>query len=274
MNLEYPRARAAARRLLGEYGIGRPEDIDVEALAAAKNVVVLNAPLGGSQARLLRMRRAAVIRVDSGLASAGQRRFCIAHELGHFDLHPAVDQLALCLSVDMLPGYQRRPEEPEANAYAAELLLPEFMFRRAAKQRSLNLALVEDLAEQFRTTLLATVLRVVELGVAVCALVRSERGMIRWSRASPEFRFRLPEWGSRLNGATCAAEFFRTGRTDKVEDDVPVDAWLLNDELDAQWHIRELMVPMPAYNSALSILGVVPGSPLDDYEPEDASGPT
>ena len=259
--MEHPRARGRARQLIAEFGIQSPEEIDLEALAAARNVFIREAPLEGAQARLVRRKGGGVIRVHAGLGSLGQKRFCVAHELGHFVLHEGVDQLALCSSTDMPPGYRERPE---ANAFAAELLMPERMFLDARRGEPPTFGLLARIAETFRVTLSAMVVRYVELGARVCAVVRSEGGYIRWSKAAGDFRIRLREWGSRLDGRTRASDFFggRTRRTN--EEDVPADAWLDDPRVQARWTIREIMIPMPNYDRALSLLLVVDGSELGE----------
>jgi hypothetical protein len=188
----------------------------------------------------------------------------VAHELGHFKLHENVDQLAFCTSRDMVPWYKTRPEEPEASAFAAELLMPEPFFRdRCSPRTPLSLRLLEALAEEFQATLTATAFRLVELGSHVCALVVSRQGEIAWSHVCGDFPLRLQAWRSKVDGDTCAAEFFRGGGTAKMEEDVPATAWLDDRRVGDTWTIRELMVPMPSYESALSVLWVVPGSKLD-----------
>ncbi len=269
MNENHAYAAAVARGIINEYGIKRPAEIDLEAIAAMRNVFVREAELKGSSARLLRGKGGGVIRVDNTIQHYGQRRFCIAHEIGHLYLHEKVDQWAICTSRDMLPGYRRRPEEPEANSFAAELLMPEGMFRERCMPGDLRLTMLEDLASEFRTTISATTFRYTELGIDVCAVVRSEDGCIKWSKSTADFRFRLPEWGSRLDGRTCASEFFDNPVVPKTEEDVPACAWLHDDRIEQNWTIREIMIPMPNYNSALSVLWIVPDSDLDVLEIDD-----
>lgn len=263
MRTEHARAVAKARGLVTEYGIRDPLDLDLEAIAMDRRVLVVEGSLKGSSARLLRKGNGAVIRVSASIESKGQKRFCVAHELGHFVLHEEGNQLALCTSRDMLPWYKSRPEEPEANAFAAELLMPEKLFREQCRQEDLRLDILEGLAAVFQATITATVYRYVELGIHVCALVVSERGKIRWFRQCPDFRFRLRSPGTRIDNSSCAADFFVRGDRDKKEEDVPGTAWLDDTRVDPTWMIREILVPMPSFESALSVLWVVPRSPLD-----------
>jgi len=263
MRQECVPALVQARRLVSDYGLREPEDISVEAIALDLGVYVVEAPLKGSSARLIRQGNGGLVRVNSGIRSEGQKRFCVAHELGHFVLHEKMSQLVFCTSKDMLLGYQQQPEEAEANAFAAELLMPEPFFREKCFQGELRLRTLEGLARLFRTTISATAYRYVELGAHVCAAVGTEKGMIRWVLACPDFGFRLPGRGSRLDARTCAGEFFFRRRGEKTEEDVPAAAWLDDGRVEETWSIREILIPMPYYRSALSVLWVVPGSALD-----------
>jgi Zn-dependent peptidase ImmA (M78 family) len=248
--------------LIVEYGLTTPESIDVEAIAFDLGLLVIYAPLKGADARLLRRGSRGIIRVNPAIDLEGQRRFCVAHEVGHFLIHRRDKPLADCTASDMLSGYRESGQEPQANAFAAELLLPELIFRKLAPLNP-GLATLENLAQTFRATLTAAAYRYVELGIAVCALVVSREGRIQWFLAGSDFHFSVRNPGSALDPRTCAGSFFRGQDVEKTEDDVPADAWLSSVDPDKSWTVRELMVPMPRYSSALSLLWVVSGSPMD-----------
>lgn len=262
MSATHARALARARRIVAEYQLDTPSSIDVEAIAFDLGLLVVVAPLRGAAARLLRKGNRGVIRVDSSIDIEGQRRFCIAHELGHFLLHGKEEALSQCTSQDMLPWQESSGLEPEANAFAAELLMPEALFGAAAP-RSPTLAALESLTESFRTTLTATFYRYVELGMAVCALVASQDRKVRWFLAAEDFGYMIRRPGSTLDARTCAAAFFVSQSASKIEEDVPADAWLDDERVEDMWTIRELMAPMPRFGSALSLLWIVPGSGPD-----------
>lgn len=268
MTVRHRRATLVANRLLSEYGIRAPAEIDVEAIALDKGLYVHYASLPGSWARLLRKGDGGIIRVSSTIESEGQRRFCIGHEIGHFLLHEAKNQIELCTSLDMLSGHGRRSEEPEANAFAGELLMPESFFRDCLAPTELTLAGLEDLSRTFSTTISATIHRVVDLAVHVCALVRSENGRTRSFHACHDFPFRIRDMGVPLDPRSCAGEFFRDGFVEEREADVPADAWLNDQRLTGSATVRELTVPMPNYAFALTLLWIVPGSELDSLAAE------
>ena len=168
----------------------------------------------------------------------------------------------------MLPGYARRLEEPEANLFAGELLMPDSLFRERLDPRDLKIAQLEGIGEAFNTTISATIHRVVDVGVHVCALVRSEKGILKSFHAGEDFPFRIREMRSLLDVRSCAGEFFRDKSILEREADVPADAWLEDPRLTGGEMVRELTIPMPNFGSALSLLWVVPGSELDHVAAE------
>ena len=271
MTREYRRAERTASRLVSEYAIRTPADIDIEAIALDQGLYVTTGPLSGSWARLLRRGSGGVVRISSSIHSEGQRRFCVAHEIGHFLLHADQSQIERCKFTDLLPGHARRTEEPEANAFAGELLMPKKIFSSYLDGATLSLEKLDDLSSAFTATISATIHRVVDLAVHVCALVRSEAGRMRSFHVCHDFPFRLRSMGSRLDARSCAGEFFRDGFTAERQADVPADAWLEDHHLQGLYGhetIRELTVPMPKYDTALTLLWIVPGSSLDDVAAE------
>ncbi len=266
MTSEYRRYRIAAwtaRCLVEDYAIRTPAEIDIEAIALDQGLYVTTGPLSGSWARLVRKGPRGVVRVSSSIKSEGQRRFCVAHEIGHFLLHAGRNQIEQCRFEDMVPGHARRTEEPEANAFAGELLMPQMIFRSYLDPNQLTLATLDNISSAFEVTISAAIHRVIDVAVHVCALVRSEAGRLKSFHVCSDFPFRIRDMGSRLDLRSCAGEFFRDGFVEEREDEVPADAWLEDQRLQGHETVRELTVPMPSYNTALSVLWIVPGSPLD-----------
>ena len=262
-------ASSEAKKLLDAFGVSNPSDIDIEAIAFDLGAIVTEGPLSGASGRLVLKGSRGVIRVDSGISEDGQKRFCIAHELGHFVLHAKREPLWLCEPETMMFWYRARPEELEANAFAAEILMPTNVFKGQCKRGDLNLEAIEGLARDFRTTLSATAIRYADIGPHVCAVVMCHRGQIQWFHKAPDFRWRIREIRTPIDEVTCAADFFSRGIKGKQIDDIPALAWLEDEVIDPCWTIREMIVPMPTYNSSLSLLWAYPGSSLDRFEEDD-----
>src|SRR5690349_12940983 len=84
-----------ARTVRAEVGYKFPTEIEIEVLAHIRGALVRSSPTTGSRASLLRVGSRGVIGIASSL-SDDQRRWAIAHELGHFETHATVSYLGLC----------------------------------------------------------------------------------------------------------------------------------------------------------------------------------
>lgn len=96
--------------------------------------------------------------------SQGRRRFTVAHELGHWLLHAQRGDKKnferFCRAPDLDPGADPAKQEREANAFAAELLMPEEIISTIAPECGFNLGL---LAAQFDVSIPALELRLAKL---------------------------------------------------------------------------------------------------------------
>lgn len=159
-----------------------------------------------------------------------QRRFTIAHELGHFALprHGRDSQL-VCLSDDFFAAAVSRELEREANEFAAELLMPRSLFGAAIADRDPTLALARTLADRSRfwVSLTAASIRLVELNAEPCALVCSKAGRIQWWVKSRAFKYFLcHDIGRRTPpGSVAAAVFAGETPNDRAEEVEPA-VWL------------------------------------------------
>jgi len=97
--------------------------------------------------------------VLNGAGDSGRRRFTIAHEIGHFVLHPERCRPERGGAVNEAG----RMEEREADAFAAELLMPEHLVREAVREQGLDVA---RLADRFEVSRKAMQTRLRGLGLA------------------------------------------------------------------------------------------------------------
>lgn len=114
--------------------------------------------------------------------SRGRRRFTIAHECGHWVLHIARDDHAVCCRPQDVSDHdvadaeqlrQQRRREAEANAFARELLMPEPLVVEQAQATGCNLA---ALAERFDVSVPAIRLRLLTLGLLPAWMASVPRG--------------------------------------------------------------------------------------------------
>jgi len=227
-SLEFSRTMAIGEgeRLWGLYGFQKPGDLVLEDLAYARKVLVTDGPLDGVEARLVRKGSRGLIRVKEGIPEPGRRRFAIAHELGHWELHKSKSQVFACTADDMVASYKASVEEAEANFFAPGLLMPSGPFAERQGNGVLSVEVVSDLAAHFTTSFTATAIRCVDVSTDCCAVVVSSDGRIRWWRGSREFEDRF--WldaKSKLSTNTVAGSVFAGGRQPRGPEEVDIAAW-------------------------------------------------
>ena len=208
------------------YGFSEPQDLVLEDLALARGVLVTEGPLAEMEARLLRSGDKGLIRIKQDIPEPGRKRFAIAHELGHWELHKDISQLFACTSDDMIASYKKSDQEGEANIFASGLLMPSSLFQEQSKNTALSLDAVSQLAAYFLTSLTATAIRYASLSQGYCAIVVSENGKIRWWHASNAFRQLFPlSAGTNLSPNTLAGSFFLKGEDPGGPEEIDAKEW-------------------------------------------------
>lgn len=159
-----------AECLLKSLGISEPREINVEAIAYDQGAVVRYRLLNGCEARIVGHGDRAIISVDDQVTGP-RRRFSVAHELGHWHHHRG--QSFLCRSEDIgNPHYDPLNPERLADMYAADLLLPSYLFvPRAESLSAITFENIKALSKEFSTSVTATALRMVEYGPESAMLV-------------------------------------------------------------------------------------------------------
>lgn len=244
-------AIVAAQELLDRFGVDAPEDIRLEAMAWRLKVAVVDGALEGSAARLAVHNGRGRVRIPAGEHS-GRRRFSIAHELGHLCLHR--HELQACSEADFNDWHSDSSKESEANAFAAELLLPTSLLHRRC-EADVNFAAVREIARDFDVSLTAASVRFVELSPEPCALALSEAGAIKWILRSAAFWPYTVARGTQLDSRSLAYDVF-SGARSVAEDpeEVDAEAWLDDYRIPSGTELVEHVASFRAYNVALSLL--------------------
>ncbi len=218
------RAKKSASDLISRYGITEPEDIRLEDIAYDLGVSVVEGTLENASARLVVNNKNAVIRVNQEEAYPFRKRFSIAHELGHFILEHGHSLERIC-DDSSLNDWYGGSEEAQANAFAAELLLPKSIFEPRCDVREVSLDVARELSQEFQVSLTPTARRFVELNPESCALVFSQGNKIKWVVRSASWKHFL-RTGEQLNSASAAALFFKEGKVIDEPIEARGDTWL------------------------------------------------
>lgn len=249
-------AAAEALGLWKLYGFSSPKELVLEDLAMARGIIVMDGRLDSAAARLVRSGDTGIVRVSNRIREPGRRRFAIAHEIGHWELHKKQSQLLACTDEDMLAHYGASPLEVEASVFAGSLLMPEHLFIERVNGRRPTKAVVDDLCDYFGTTLTATALRYVETSTDYYVFVLSENNRIRWWRASESFGDHelWIENKTVLPRNSAAASFFRGDTVPTKPQHVDFPAWLGDLPGIASETVIEQAFPLPSYGQVISLL--------------------
>lgn len=147
--------------------------IKIEEIAKMRGINILPYPLGDDVSGLLA--------IQDGKATIGynqtepmvRRRFTIAHELGHYELHR--DQSNLFVDKQFIYRSENSGNTPvnqimekEANAFASAILMPTDHLRKAVQKMDLDLAdgeAIKELAKMFEVSTTAMSIRIAGLGL-------------------------------------------------------------------------------------------------------------
>ena len=212
-----------AFRILRDYGILKPEDICIEDIAMAENLLISVAPLRGADGRLVRRGRNGLVRISDAISEPTRRKFTMTHEFAHWKLHKDVSQFFLCTEGDMY-DYQNNQLEVEANSFAAELLMPKRWVDRKFWQLEPSISRIKEIADFFQVSLTAAALRFVELSTQTCLVAFSDGKSVNWWRKKTN----LPLWlrsKQAISSRSYASECYKKNYTSTGMQDVEPDAW-------------------------------------------------
>ncbi len=244
--------RSIATRLLDELQIRHPREIDIELIAAHRNLFVQYRALAHEAGHLLRTAKTGLVVIAESARQSEHWRWALAHELGHFLRHPDVDQFALCTDANLHEWYRTSGNEVEANEFAAELLMPEGLFRPYCDRNKPSLKDIREISTAFRTSLTATAIRFVSFADEPCAVVYSANGRVEWAKRTSNFPLFI-ERGHQLTSVTYAGDLFAGKPVDDRPQLIDGSGWTKDgnaDRIDLQEHSLKL----GRYGTVLTLL--------------------
>jgi len=262
-------AKAKAKILLDEYCIKNPAELNLIDIAAGENLIIEEAPLNGHLGRNIFSTDFGIIKISSSVKEEGQKRFIIAHEMGHFFIQK--NNVKGCSLIDMLGFKSNQSIERSSNDFASELLMPAEWINSFTKKEKPGIKLLKSAAEYFRVSISAAALRLAELGSYPMAVIMSTNEVVKWSNINKLFSFNWIPNGYKVNNNSFASDIFKQFKEVKNNKDncsdveincglldcneVLADAWFWEDRnYKKDYYMFEQNIPMPNYNSVLTIL--------------------
>lgn len=247
-------ARHDARRFLKHYAVKSRADILPASWIADKGVELIEVPLDGAKAQLVRVGRHAEIQLPESEKDQGVRRFSMMHELYHWlKKHRSANATMMCTPKWMRrEGSGRKFPEIGANAFAGFVLLPEHLLQRRCEVSPVSLDVAHQIAKEYEVSILTSAIRFTELTSERCAAVFSRNGVVEWAARSPSFTRAISE-GARISRESLAWDFFARGRLDERAQVVPAGAWI---RTSADVDIIEHSICSSEHRTVLSLLWV------------------
>lgn len=248
------RGLIAAEKLLSYYAIDHPCQIELEDLAAMRNVFVIEGTLKGAEARLIRLDKNGLIRVRRDIPEIGRRRFAIAHELGHWERHSGISQISYCLEED-IQCYKGSLEEIEANSFAGGLLAPTG-FLRANYNATPSIKLVKEISQDLLTSLTVSAVRLVETTREPCIVVFSKKARVQWWRSSPTVSNIWLESKQIISDRSVTWSVFKHNETSVGSERVETDAWFSHVPKKKRLKVYEEALLLGRYETVLTLLRI------------------
>jgi hypothetical protein len=248
-----------AEELLQELGVTEPEEIDLEAIAFHVGAKVRFRPLCGCEAHILGSAGNAVITVKQD-SSARRKRFSIAHELGHWRFHRG--KTLVCRVDDYRPRDATSPEKV-ADSYAADLLMPRYLFvPRATALPLIAFDTIGGLGQAFNTSLTATAIRLADLnqfaGFVICHTPKGRK----WFARSPSVpRHWFPREDLDVKSSAFGVQF-GSRSDDGAPRKVGGDAWF--DRPDAARHVVREQTVRVARDETITLVVIEDKTMLQD----------
>lgn len=164
--------------LIEEYHLNIKEPIDIEGLIRKMNIRLVTTELADGvlgASKVVGLKKLIVI--SSKVYNEEQRRFTLAHELGHIIIHRGVHYFT---KEDFNIVHSSKQKEDEADRFAVELLLPCDIINNVIKKYDINFRLIKQVAQKYRTSLTATAIRMLELTKENVILINHKSNNIKW----------------------------------------------------------------------------------------------
>ncbi|MFR3216428.1 MAG: ImmA/IrrE family metallo-endopeptidase [Dysgonomonas mossii] len=246
-----------ARKLIEEFGIEKPDDFSIEELIHARDIILQEKKIANADGRIVFGKSKTKISINSDIKYKGRRRFTLAHELGHFELHhnqnTYLDDTPLTLDY-----FQSGNQEYEANRFATELLMPTDLFKSYVHNKCFSPDLLRNIAEYFETSITSATFRYLELGQNPISVFYCRDNRVVYWKNSPNYYCKIKDI-TRLAPPddSVATEFFNDGTIygkDESAQEIRKSTWYETGEYDSDHIYYEYAIVTKDYNTVLSVV--------------------
>lgn len=178
-------AKHYADQVIDTCGIrADPLALSIEDIALFRGVTAVQyQKMEGAQGRISFSKDEALITINSDIKSNQRKRFILAHELGHYEMHRKLIKNIHQDDSRSLDDWTNLGNiEYEANLFAAELLMPYDLFFKKVDGRKFSIELIKEISKKFNTSLTATLIRYKNLVDHSLPVHFDGQGFINWEK--------------------------------------------------------------------------------------------
>ncbi len=257
--MNFSKGAIACKKMLDRYGLDDPTEFPIESIVYGVGATLREQPLSNADGRIVFGTNKTIITINSNIEYEGKRRFTIAHELGHFEMHrnlvPIHDDTDATLEY-----FQKGSQETDANEFASELLMPEELFIKECQGKKFSPDLLRHLSNRFKTSITSIAYRYFNLGNHPICLFYSYNNKVKyWKRPENYPHFVNDRTNLTPPEDSVAYEFFDKQKIyPKHESKQPIwkSTWFVlnNWENDMNYKFFEYCIITPKFNTVLSIV--------------------
>lgn len=247
----------AAQSLMNEFGIRNPNDFSIEDLIHVRDIILEEKKISNCDGRIVFGKTKTKISINSEIKHKGRRRFTLAHELGHFELHHNFNTHLEDNSLT-LDYFKNGGQEYEANQFATELLMPSSSFIAYVKGKRFSPELLRDVAEHFQTSITSATFRYLEIGQhPIFLFYCCDKRVIYWKNSDNYYRRVRDITKLYPPGDSVAMEFFNDGtiyNKNESAQEITKSTWFETGEYDSDDVYFEYAIVTKDYNTVLSVV--------------------
>lgn len=256
------KAIVAVKRIYEECGITDPMQLPIEVIINSKNIIIKEEVIEGAEGRILIKGNSGIITINSSIDLPAKKRFILAHELGHFELHKHLKSGFSDNDETLNHSYQNnfQTEEIEANEFAAEFLMPTDLFYKECMGKTFNHKVIEHIANRFQVSKTAAILKFVKPnnGNHPVFVVCCQDNKMKWFKKSDDWLYySLFSRGLPPPNGTVANEVFEKGIAYYGEEgtqQIWKSDWfrIRDEERDTKFY--EYCLYVPSFNYMISVI--------------------
>jgi Zn-dependent peptidase ImmA (M78 family) len=264
MTKGYSKGASTARKILRDCGLDEISHSDLEYLVSYRGAILVEEEMHNADGRIIHGKNRSIIKINNKIKYIGRKRFTIAHELGHYEMHRDYpihsDSKSLDWFDSALKNLKGGIQELEANEFASELLMPMEIFKNECRYKKFNPELLRRLAERFGTSITSVAFKCVELDIHPVCIFYIDRGKVKYWKRSDSLdewvtdRYQMPPHRHSVASEYISAGYEYIYSRENLQQSIDKSLWFTHNQNDNSENYYEYCIPTKQYQTLLSIV--------------------